>query len=523
MAIRAPSDDQHLLCPQILDATACVIIVSEVTTGLIVSMNTVAERVTGHSRQEMTGRPVWEMTVAPVDQAAAAAAYAIPGGAGVPLAYEGDVVTKAGNIRRVFWSNAFISDAEGVRTHMVSTGVDVSEGREPVGVFGLLMRSATTTAFIGTDMETRVTYFSSGAEQMLGRTAREMLGQPLPDHLFEPEAVRVRAAELGVPPVVSRLLTLIEGPPGATEMPGTTASQHDWTMIRSDGTRLIASIEVNPVTDASGVQVGFLGAARDVTHERRTDALLASAVEREEEARMRISELERAKNDFIATVSHELRTPMTSIAGYAELLRDGVGGTLSPRQVELVDAVRRNGNRLVTLADDLLTLSGFESETPDLVSAVVDLRDVVSSAQETLAPVVLKSRLDVKFASPDRPVLVRGDSDHLERVVFNLVSNAIKFTDEGGVVVCELVTEGDEALLEVRDTGIGIPLDEQGRLFTRFFRASSARERAIQGTGLGLAIVASVVQEHGGTITAVSDPLTGSTFAVRLPLSHASA
>jgi PAS domain S-box-containing protein len=519
MDIRVPPDDPHLLCPHILDAAGCVIIVSEVGTGVIVSMNRVAERVTGHSRQDMLGQPVWNMTVPPVDRATAAAAYAIPGAAGVPLAYEGDVVTRSGSVRPVFWSNAFISDDAGVRTHMVSTGIDVSGGRDAVGVFSLLMRSATTTAFIGTDMDARVTYFSLGAEQMFGRTAHQMLGRPLPDDFFDPDALRARAAALGVPPVVGRLLTLIEGPPGEA---GSTASQHDWPMVRSDGTRLIASIEVSPVTDANGIQVGFLGMVRDVTHERGTDALLASAVSREEEAVRRVRELERAKSDFIATVSHELRTPMTSIAGYTELLAEGVDGTLSPRQKEHVDAVRRNGKRLIALADDLLTLSGFDDDGSTLAWEDVDLCDVVTSARKTLDPLVAKRRLDLTFAAPDRPVVVRGDRVQLARVVFNLVSNAIKFTEDGGVIRCELGVDSGEAVLEVRDNGIGIPRGEQGKLFTRFFRSTSARKGAMQGTGVGLAIVASVLQEHGGTISVVSDHRCGARFVVRLPLAATS-
>ena len=518
MDIPGPSDDQHLFCPHILDATACVIIVSVIETGAITTMNKVAERVTGYSFEEMAGRPVWEMIVRPDDQAAAATAYTTRQGEGIPLAYEGDVVTKSGKVRRVFWSNAFITDRAGVRSHMVSTGVDVTEGRDSVGVFSVLMRSATTRAVIATDMDTRITYFSGGAEQLLGYAAHEMLGQLLPDHLFEPEEVRARAAELGVPPLVRRLLTLVEGPPADGVAPEPGRAQRDWTLVCADGSRFVATIVVSPSTDATGVQVGYVGTMTDVSQERQTNALLISAVAREQEAVARLHELEQAKSDFVATVSHELRTPMTSIAGYTELLRDGVGGSLTPRQIELVDAVGRNGSRLIALADDLLTLSGYESEPLGLATADLDLCVIVASAQETLAPLVLKSRLDVTYSSSERPVVVRGDADHLERVVFNLVSNAIKFTEPGGVVTCRLVIDGDDAVVEVRDTGIGIPLDEQDGLFTKFFRSSSARSRAIQGTGLGLAIVASVVREHGGTISVVSDPQTGSSFVVRLPL-----
>ncbi len=225
-----------------------------------------------------------------------------------------------------------------------------------------------------------------------------------------------------------------------------------------------------------------------------------------------------AKTEFVATVSHELRTPTTSIAGFVELLQDDLGGGLSPEQKGFVDAISRNSDRLAALAGDLLTVSGLESAAAAHPHVALDLGVVIDVAHETLVPAITARELDVGFAIPDEPVFVRGDAVSLEALVTNLVGNALKFTSHGGWVRCTLTTEGETARIEVSDNGLGIPKVEQRDLFTRFFRSSTAQEHAIQGTGLGLTIVESIVHDHGGDITVVSEHLQGSVFTVTLPL-----
>jgi signal transduction histidine kinase len=225
-----------------------------------------------------------------------------------------------------------------------------------------------------------------------------------------------------------------------------------------------------------------------------------------------------AKTEFVATVSHELRTPMTSIAGYVELLQDGDEGPLTSRQREFVDAIGRNSDRLTTLAEDLLTVSRLESRGSEHPHVEVDLGTVILGAQAALETAIAASELTIMFEIPPEPVLVRGDAAQLEAMVSNLVSNALKFTKDGGWVNVELRTFAGTARIEVSDNGLGIRRAEQRDLFTRFFRSSTAQEHAIQGTGLGLTIVDSIIQNHGGDISVESEHLEGSTFTVNLPL-----
>jgi signal transduction histidine kinase len=229
-----------------------------------------------------------------------------------------------------------------------------------------------------------------------------------------------------------------------------------------------------------------------------------------------------AKTEFVATVSHELRTPMTSITGFIELLEDDDGLTLTEDQKGFVDAIRRNSDRLTELANELLTLSSLESGTFSNQRTDVDLRQVVLTAHKVLEPAIAARHLEVTFEVPPGPVMVHGDVQSLESLVSNLVSNALKFTEDSGWVRCRLRMVAGNARLEVSDNGLGIPEDEQADLFTRFFRSTTAQEHAIQGSGLGLTIVDSIVKGHGGEIAVVSEHMVGSTFTVNLPLANAS-
>ncbi|MDO9454519.1 cell wall metabolism sensor histidine kinase WalK [Nocardioides sp.] len=271
--------------------------------------------------------------------------------------------------------------------------------------------------------------------------------------------------------------------------------------------------------DGPRLATALLHALQRQRAEQEVHGRLVAALHQESDAADRLRELNEAKGEFVATVSHELRTPLTSIAGYVELLQEDVGaGGVSPRAATFVDAIARNAERLSSLAGDLLVLSGFEPHAAPIEMVEVDLCDVVERAREVLATLRPHRPLEVHFVLPRSQVVVLGDAEQLERVVLNLMSNAYKFSEDDGEVVCRLSSEGDEAVLAVTNSGTPIPPDEQARIFTTFFRGSSARERAIQGTGLGLAIVAAIVEQHRGVVSVASGSERETTFSVRLPL-----
>jgi len=224
------------------------------------------------------------------------------------------------------------------------------------------------------------------------------------------------------------------------------------------------------------------------------------------------------KTEFVATVSHELRTPMTSITGYVQLIRQGEAGPLTGTQEKYLNTVQRNCERLTALANDLLMLSSLEPGANSREQKPVDLVRVIDDARVTLQPLLIGRDLDVSFRLADSPVIVRGSEADLGSLVSNLLSNAMKFTQDGGWVRCALHVMPGQARVAVSDNGLGIPMEEQASLFSRFFRSTTAREHAIQGSGLGLTIADSIVRSHGGDIAVVSRHLGGSTFTVNLPM-----
>lgn len=266
-------------------------------------------------------------------------------------------------------------------------------------------------------------------------------------------------------------------------------------------------------TDEGPTEVRALAAAFNVLLDARDDYEAG----REEHVR-RLEELDRQKDDFVSTVSHELRTPLASIIGYTEMLCDGDGGDLTPAQHRLVSVVQRNADRLKGLIEDLLTLSRIEARGLDIDHDRLHLDAVVGHVLESLRPVA--ARADLTLAERIDPAEVTGDSLQLERAVTNLVSNAIKFTPEGGSVTVTLTADDDAATVTVSDTGIGIPEAEHEHLGTRFFRSSTAQRGSIPGTGLGLSIVQAIAEGHDGGLDFDSAEGEGTTFRLTVPLHH---
>lgn len=228
--------------------------------------------------------------------------------------------------------------------------------------------------------------------------------------------------------------------------------------------------------------------------------------------------LSRMKDDFIATVSHELRTPLTSINGSIGLIKHGVAGPLDERAGAMLDVAYRNSDRLIRLVNDLLDIQGMDTGAvrlnlePVAVSRLIDLgldanRDFCEQRGLTLR---------VRGAVP--PLVVTADPGRLTQVLTNLVSNAAKFSPEGGEIVVDVTGRGAGVRIAVTDSGPGIPEEFRSRIFGRFAQADPSDARQKSGTGLGLSICKGIVEQHGGTIGFTSEPQQGTTFYFHLPL-----
>ena len=230
----------------------------------------------------------------------------------------------------------------------------------------------------------------------------------------------------------------------------------------------------------------------------------------------RLRELDRLKDEFVSLVSHELRTPLTSIRGYIELLLEDLDPSETDRR-RYLEIIERNSHRLLDLVSDLLFLAQVEAGKLAIERAPLNLGKVVQECIETSSPVADARGIELTAHLGHVPTL-QGDRARLAQMLDNLVSNALKFTPKGGRVAVRLQADDGTAVLAVKDTGLGIPADEQGRLFERFFRSSTATETAIPGTGLGLTITKAIVERHGGRIEFESTEGVGTTFRVSLPL-----
>jgi signal transduction histidine kinase len=226
-------------------------------------------------------------------------------------------------------------------------------------------------------------------------------------------------------------------------------------------------------------------------------------------------ELDRMRDAFVATVSHELRTPLTSISGFLEMLLDEEH-SLGDSGRRYLDVIRRSTGRLHALVEDLLLIAQIEAHRIELSYSRVDLGEIARRAAEAARPAAAEKRVEIAL-TVDSPPPVEADASRVAQVVDNLVSNAVKFSKQGGIVTISVTAAEDGARITVRDTGIGIPADEQPQIFSRFFRASTATQRAIPGTGLGLAISRALVEQQGGTIGLSSREGEGTEVSVSFP------
>ena len=235
-----------------------------------------------------------------------------------------------------------------------------------------------------------------------------------------------------------------------------------------------------------------------------------------EQQNAELRESEQTKTELVNIVSHELRTPLASVLGFtALLLKRDFDPPARRHYLGIVDAQAR---RLATLLEDFLDVQRIEDQGLQLVTETIDLAALLDEQAQLYAAQSPKHRLEV--ALQERPLPVRGDANRLAQVVGNLLSNAIKYSPEGGVVELAAVRQNGEVRLSVRDQGLGIPSDQQERIFTKFFRGDAAAT-GITGTGLGLTVSREIVEAHGGRIGFDSEPGAGSTFWVELPASPA--
>jgi len=368
---------------------------------------------------------------------------------------------------------------------------------------GELLESA-PDAILELDPEGRIVLLNRMAEQLFGYTREEMLAQRV-DALV-PDAIRGahkgHRAQYHSHPVTRPM-----------------GSGLKLEARRKDGSHFPVEISLSSVKSGDGIRVTAI--IRDITERKEMESRLRAVEEKYvRELELSHREAERAnqlKTEFLGNMSHELRSPLHTVIGFAELLAEEKEGALNEKQKRFVGHIKTDSLHLLNLINDLLDLSKIEAGRLELryelfsIEAVI--AEAISSVQPRATAKCLEIATDISITAP-----VWADRLRFKQILHNLLTNAIKFTPNGGRVRVDAADCGHFAEISVRDTGIGIPEDQQQAVFDKFYQVRAGIQGGHEGTGLGLTITKRLVDQHGGTISLKSEPGNGTCFTFSIPL-----
>jgi signal transduction histidine kinase/CheY-like chemotaxis protein len=283
--------------------------------------------------------------------------------------------------------------------------------------------------------------------------------------------------------------------------------------VSKQGRRIDISLTVSPIRDAGGRIIGASKIARDITDRKRAE---------EENARLLadLKEADRRKDEFLAVLAHELRNPLAPIRNAVEIMR--AQGPSLPEVQWARDVIDRQIEHMTRLIDDLLDVSRITRGKIELRTERIELGAAMNQAVEAARSLVQCKQHELTLALPPQPIYVNADRTRLAQILGNLLNNACKFMDHGGRIWLTVNREGEQAVIRVKDKGIGIAAEQLPRIFNMFAQLDTSLQRSQSGLGIGLALARQLVELHGGTIEAFSDgPCKGSEFVVRLPVAEA--
>ena len=345
-------------------------------------------------------------------------------------------------------------------------------------------------AIISKNLQSIVMSWNKSAERIFGYSSEEIVGQSIAK-LFPADRLDEEVQ------ILARLQR------------GERVDHFETRRQRKDGKLIDVSLTISPIRDAEGVIVGASKIARDVTEQKEAHRKLAEALEA-------LKSADRMKAEFLATLSHELRTPLNAILGWVQILREE--GTVE-NFIHAIPIIERNVRIQSQLIEDLLDMSRIETGKISLDIRQVDLPTVVGAAIETVRPAAKAKEIRLTSAFASMTGVVMGDKDRLQQIVWNLLTNAIKFTPKAGRVHVMIKRVNSHVEICVTDSGRGISEEFLGQVFDRFRQADGGTTRRSGGLGLGLSIVKHLTELHGGNVRVASDGLDqGATFIISLPL-----
>jgi len=348
------------------------------------------------------------------------------------------------------------------------------------------------------DMHGSFTFFNDSICKILGYTRDELVGMNNRQYTDKETAKKVYQA-------YNKVYTT-----------GEPVKGFEYEFIRKDGNKRHIDSSVSLIRDSEGQSIGFRGIARDITERKRAEAL--------QQEKMAAEAANQAKSEFLANMSHELRTPMNAIIGFSQVLKEQYFGELNEKQAEYIDDILESSKHLLSLINDILDLSKVEAGRTELELSKVGIKGLLENSLIMIKEKALKHNISIDLHIPQElsSFELTADERKLKQIMFNLLSNAAKFTPDGGVIAVEARKKGKELIISVSDTGIGIASEDQERIFEEFYQASSGILDKTPGTGLGLALAKKFVELHEGRIWVESGGIgEGSRFGFTLPMKPA--
>ncbi len=477
-------------------------IISKDLDGVVTSWNRSAERIFGYTAEEMIGRPI--TVIIPPERSGEEQEILRKLRAGERIDhFETIRLHKDGSLVDVAVSISPVRSASGRIVGASKVARDISETKRATSADMLLAAivSSSDDAVISKNLDGIVTSWNAGAERIFGYKAEEMIGESIlkliPAERKEEE-----------PKILERLRR------------GERVEHFETVRMRKNGELLNISLTISPVRNASGRIVGASKIARDITELKRIAHEREILLESERIARAHAEHANRMKDDFLATVSHELRTPLNAIVGWTEVL--ATGGEGRDEVIQGVDVIKRNAMMQAQLIEDLLDLGRITSGKMALRIEPVDPAAIVSEAIASVQHTAEAKQITLKATVNPLRGEIMGDAKRLQQIVWNLLANAIKFTNDGGRVLVTVTQVGSNIEIAVADNGRGIAPQFLPHVFERFRQADASTTRQHGGLGIGLALVKQLAELHGGTIRAESPGIGhGATFTLSLPVSIA--
>ncbi|MDP5188325.1 sensor histidine kinase [Rheinheimera baltica] len=358
------------------------------------------------------------------------------------------------------------------------------------GQLEAILAAASDFSIIATNRDGQISYFSRGAEKLLGYTAEELVGKQTPAILHVAEEVEQRSQQLTE--LMQQPIAGFRAFVAVAEQQGSETRQ--WHYVRKDGDRVPVSLTVTPILEASNDISGYLGVAKDISERNRHEKL---------------------KNEFISTVSHELRTPLTSLYAALRMINSGKLGELPVKVANLLQLAESNSKRLARLINDLLDIEKLTAGKFQLSLELQPVQPLLMQAINDIAGYATQYKVTVVNDFAADPVLAMLDAARFVQVATNLLSNAIKFSPAGAAVTVRLYADTTTIHVEVIDRGDGIADDFKQRIFEKFAQSDAASTRRQGGTGLGLAISKELTEKMSGKIGFTSTTGKGTTFWLR--------